>query len=68
LGSIIKGATARSQVVSRSTVSASKLTYFALKIASVWIARISKGVKKEKLFSKGIIKIPFTCSKQQMQQ
>ena len=49
--SIIKDATARNQVASRSTVSAFKQTFCALKTVNVWVVRTLKVVKKEGLFS-----------------
>lgn len=49
--SIIKDATARNQVALRSTVSAFKQTFCALRTVNVWVVRTLKGVKKEGLFS-----------------
>lgn len=49
--STIKDATARNQVASRSTVSAFKQTFCALRTVNVWIVRTLRGVKREGLFS-----------------
>ena len=65
--STIKDVTARNPVVSRSIVSASKLIFYALKIASAWTARTSKEVKKEDLSFMEIITPWLTCNRLQMQ-
>lgn len=48
--SIIRDATARNRVALRSTVNASKLISFVLKIVSAWTAKITKGAMRGKLF------------------